>query len=125
MVVLNQNILGFKITMDDSIIIQVEHSIEYLNWIIFDLLKRKFLDLLNDAWQISSCIVCYDDDFLWGLDYVFERDDVGMVNFFEKLILFSEIFEISWSFLSELGKNYFFSINLRATSSPVSLSVPL
>ena len=69
--------------MDDSVFIEVKHSVEDLNRVLLDFFQGESLDLFNYPRQIPSCIVCNNDDFFWRIDDGFESDDIGMVDFFQ------------------------------------------
>jgi len=73
--------------MNDTVLVQIEHGVEYLYRVILHFVHGKFLDFLNDSGQITPCIVGDDDDFFWGFDDIFERDYVLVINFFEELVL--------------------------------------
>ncbi len=99
MIIFNENVLRFQVPVDNPVLVKVQHSIEYLGWVILDFVQGEFFFLLNNSWKISSCIIRDNNDFLWGLNYVFKTDNVGVIYLFEQLVLLSEIFEISGPFL--------------------------
>lgn len=90
-ILLDQNVLRLEVPVNDPVLVQIEHCLQYLHRVIFHLLQRELLLLLNHSRKVPTCIVCHDNYLLRSLDHVFQTNHVRVVYFLEKLILLPQI----------------------------------
>ena len=87
--------------MDDSVFIKVNHCIQYLCGVVFNLLQGKLFDMINKFRKILSCVICDDDDFLFCTEDILKCNDIGMTDFFEKFVFLVKIFQFAVGFGSK------------------------
>ena len=82
MIALDQNILRLQVPVNDPMLVEIKHSVKDLGWVVLNFVEGKFVHFYNDPWKIAPGIISNYDDFLWSFYYIFECNDVGMIDFF-------------------------------------------
>lgn len=109
LVVTKKDVLCLEIPVHDLVLVEVNHSVEDLDWKFLDLIQRQSLYLFHEPCQVPPCIIRHYDNLPLSFDDIFKLNDIGMTDLLEYFILLPEVLELSLTLFPWLDyKNTFF-----------------